>query len=128
MWSFALSMNNMKRSGAGLEIGTGLSFYSKLYLFNYLKTYEILLYSKELHYSGRSPLHYTFFSFCEDSEGPILQQQWSLHVNDNRLSSCINSTKWHVHWDEITYQFVHNSFIFLYFILTLFFFQGSTFY
>ena len=82
------------------------------------------LYSKNsegLHYSNNNPRHYTIFGFCE--VGGALQQEWSMHANEDGSSSYIASRKRRIAWDGIKYLFVRKFLPFL-ILYIKFFFKG----
>jgi hypothetical protein len=104
------------RSRGSLEFGIGWWLCSTPFLiFNYLYTYEILLYSQGLHVSrGGGPLHYTVFGFYERRRA--LRQSWAMHVDKDGTSTYVPSKKQRIFWQDIT----HLSYPFVNFLSSLY--------
>lgn len=116
--SFVHSMNTVKGSKGSLGFGIGLWSYSRPFLFTYLYTSEIHIYSNGLHVSYGGPLHYTVFGFSE--QGGALKQQWAMHINENGSSSYVRSKKRCIFWEDISIR----KFLTLSQLYLIFFFKG----
>jgi hypothetical protein len=69
-------------------------------------------------------LHYTVFGFLE--EGGVLQQELSMHVNEDESSSYVASRKRQISWDDIRHLFVRIPISILFNLSECFSFLGLT--
>lgn len=107
-----------------MEFGIGSLFCCEFFFTS--RIYYDRLYSKHsegLHYSNKypGPLHYTIFGFCE--VGGKLQQEWSMHVNEDGTSAIAPSKIREIDWQDIIYIFVRD-FLSFYTLFYFIFFKG----